>query len=197
MQSDQRFTAKTFKKNVEARLEHSRESFEYLVDAYTWWQHADNEREMNKAYPRLNRQWLREKIMAIFSSDPRAIARIVTRLAGSKEVGPRRKAWEFVKRVGTWELYHADRVLKPEQLKTLPEKFPGTREVGAEEFRNVVDDMAAILKSRPQVDKTQSIDYRGEYHRLLEENAALRQRLKDLQLEMAWIKKQVKVKPLR
>ena len=182
-----RFGVKTFMKSVHDRLSQSKENLEYLVDAYNWWQWPDNDREMRKAYPQARREWLRQEIMRIFNVDPQIVTRIVSRLSGSKRAEDRKKGWRFAKRIGTWELYHADRVLKPEQMKELSKKFPsGDSPITPEQIRTVVDEMAQILKSRQQLDVGDRIDYRREYLTLLQENAALK---KEVQMLRDMVKK--------
>ncbi len=199
---DPRFVVAAFKGTIEENLKHSRESFELLVDAYNWWQWPDNFREMNKAYPSLKREWLRQQIRMIFNADPQTLSRIVTRIAGSKKREPRVKAWAFVKRIGTWELYHADRVLKPEQLQSLPGKFNGEEILNPEEVRNVVDDMAKILESRQRIADAERINYPREYQKALQqiaalrsENAALVQEVEGLREELEWFRKNVELRP--
>jgi len=200
---DPRFNVKTFKKTIEENLNASRESFELLVDAYNWWQWPDNLREMNKAFPRMRREWLRQQIQMIFNADPQMLSRIVTRLAGSKSRGPRAKAWMFAKRIGTWELYHADRVLKPEQLRSLPGKFNGKGLLNPEQVRSVVDDMAEIIKSRQKIADAERINYPREYKKALErvaallsENAALLKEIEKLREEVAWFRENVELRPV-
>ncbi len=174
-QDNGRFKIATFLDDLRSRLVSSRENLEYLVDAYNWWQWPDNDREMRRAYPDARRGWLRQEIMRIFNVDPQMLSKIVTRLAGSKTANKRKVAWRFAKRIGTWELYHADRVLKPEQLQALPGKFlDGDFPISPEESRTVIDDMAQILKSRPKLGDSERIDYRREYLKLLQQNAGLK-----------------------
>jgi len=190
--SDPRFGVKRFMEEVHNRLKSSRENLEYLVDAYNWWQWPDNEREMRRAYPKARREWMRQEIMRIFNIDPQLVSKIITRLAGSKAALPRQAAWKFAKRIGMWELYHADRVLKPEQLHQLSKKFPGGDSlITPEQVRTVVDDMAQILKSRLKIGDSDRIDYRREYLKLLQQNAALKKEVQMLRkmLEEYSIKK--------
>lgn len=200
--ANSKFNVESFVPDIQNRLTKSRENFEFLVDAYNWAQWPSNIKELNRIWPEFRRQWLRDQIRNIFNCDPQHYSKIISRIGGGKSAKLRQRGWCFARRIGNWELYHADRVLTADQLRVLPDKFPEADDlITPEDIRNCVNEMAKILESKvPQRSSIHRIDYRAEYDRLIRRVTELEtllkerdKRIEDLQGEVSWFKDKISV----
>lgn len=162
-------------KNGEATLE-------WCIGAYNW---ANlHLKEIHKYHPKYTQDWLRTEVKRVFNVDPLLYVRVAHHVGGGRQEKHFSVGQGMLNRFGFFELYRADKLLTQEQMAKLPSLV--SNGITVDELHEIVDDMAAVLKTKDDRGRPHSVDYRREYLRLMRENAELK---KEVQMLREWKRK--------
>ncbi len=192
-------SVRTFFKRFDGALTQGEKGLDEAVGLYLW--ARDHLKELHKVDKKYTQTWAITQIKRVYNIDPEVYIRTAARLGGGLDRQHLEDGRKLIKRFGVYETFRADQLLGPDQMKKVLLQVSGR--TGPDQFRKLVDDLhakeIASLKVQKKT-KTTKMDYRAEYLRVSKLLAArdveiksLGQRLKDLQKELAWFKKQVKV----
>lgn len=135
-------------------------------------------KEIHKYAKDYTQEWFKREIARVFNADVELYVRAAIHLGGSRDKAGMTRGIAIMKRFGYWECHRADKLLTRDQMRTLGTKVAD--DTTTDQFHEIVDLMAEVLKQKDAKDLGKKLDYRKEYERLLAENARLRQEVVDL-----------------
>lgn len=190
--------AKSWHKEFKAALVQGEGGLDGAVGLYLW--ARDHIRELHQVDKKFRQDWVIVQIQRVWNIDPEDYVRTAARLGGGTEPHEMEKGRKVIKRFGLHETFRADKMLGPDQMRKIIAKL--SKAAGPDAFRKAVDELyeqeiANIKPGKKGPEKGEKVNYRSEYFRLLKRCAELEQKCKDLQRELSWIKRQVKVTKTR
>lgn len=174
------FEAKSFVKECQALLQQGATALHTLMERYNW--AVVHLKEIHKYSPEYTQDWLSREMTRVFNADPEIYVRVAWNIGGTRDNAGFRLGQSYLKRYGYWECVRADRLLTKDQMRRIPEQVSLDKSV--EQFVDVVDTMAEVLRTKRQIPGPDRIDYRKEFFKLQKENTELRVQLKAAQSEL-------------
>jgi hypothetical protein len=186
-------TPKTWQEQFGSALKKGQDGLDEAVGLYLW--ARDHLKELHKVDPDYTQDRTASEISRVWNISVDTYCRTVVRLGGGTDPESVEKGRAVIRRFSPFETFRAEQQLGIEQMRKLVDKLPSL--AGPDDLKKAVDELRAELDALAvdarEKDKSSRVDYRKRCAQLEREVSSCREKIKVLETELRWFRKNVKL----
>lgn len=192
-------TPKTWQEQFGVALKKGQDGLDEAVGLYLW--ARDHMKELHKVDPDYQQDRTAAEISRVWNISVDTYCRTVVRLGGGSDPGSVEKGRAVIRRFSPFETFRAEQQLGIDQMRKLVDRLPAL--AGPDDLHKAVDELRAELDAlaadgkEKKGDLPVKIDYRKRCAQLEQKLAEYQQRIKVLEAELRWFRKNVKLTPVQ
>jgi len=186
-------TPKTWNEQFGVALKKGQDGLDEAVGLYLW--ARDHMKELHKVDPNYTQDRTASEIARVWNISVDTYCRTVVRLGGGTDPESIEKGRAVIRRFSPFETFRAEQQLGIDQMRKLVDKLPAL--AGPDDLHKAVDELRveldALAGEAKGKENSNRVDYRKRCAQLEREVAACREKIRILETELRWFRKNVKM----